>query len=233
MKQPVFRSMAEFEQGRRDTLDLEALLHPAQAFEHPMNVVHDSDLTLSEKRAILASWASDACAVDAAPALRHVPGSGRAVRFDDVMDALRLLDREAADAHKPPPHYRRVLERRRPGVFNRKQQGQRPATRGPRLTNRSRSRNGPCSRRVATFPELTAEKVSQPSPARPYWQHFAHAVSTFLKQGEAVASPCLTRSPAVGTNGILGFYPALRPLVCCSNPQQHRRKRNVPLQRAC
>jgi hypothetical protein len=93
MKHPAFRAPAGRAPRRTDAVDLDALLHPAQAFEHPMNVVNDPDLTLSEKRAILASWASDACAVEAAPALRQVPGSGRAVQFDDVMDALRLLDR--------------------------------------------------------------------------------------------------------------------------------------------
>jgi hypothetical protein len=59
--------------SRNVPLDLEALLHPAQAFEHPMKVINDPDLTLSEKRAILASWASDACAVEATPALRRRP----------------------------------------------------------------------------------------------------------------------------------------------------------------
>jgi hypothetical protein len=72
--------------GRRDAYDLDALLHPAQAFEHPMKVVDDSDLTLAEKRAILASWASDACAVEATPALRQPPASPRRVEFDDVME---------------------------------------------------------------------------------------------------------------------------------------------------
>jgi hypothetical protein len=42
--------------------EFDDLLHPAQAFEH-RDVVHDPDLTINEKRAILASWASDACAV--------------------------------------------------------------------------------------------------------------------------------------------------------------------------
>jgi hypothetical protein len=107
--------MSGFQPGREDAFDLDALLHPARAFEHPMKVVSDPDLTLSEKRAILASWASDACAVDSAPALRRAPGG--TVGFDDVMDALRLLDRQAG--HQPRPHYRRVLERRRPGVFGR------------------------------------------------------------------------------------------------------------------
>jgi len=105
---------------RDDEFDLDTLLHPAQAFEHPMRVVNDPDMTLSEKRAILASWASDACAVEAAPALRLVPGAGRAVEFDDVMDALRALDRLAAGTEKPRPRYRKVLENRRPGVFGRK-----------------------------------------------------------------------------------------------------------------
>jgi hypothetical protein len=35
-----------------DACDLDALLHPCQAFEHPSNVVNDPDLTLNEKRAI-------------------------------------------------------------------------------------------------------------------------------------------------------------------------------------
>ena len=117
--------------SRDDALDLDALLHPARAFEHPMKVVNDPDLTLAEKRAILASWASDACAVEAAPGLRQPPGVGRAVEFDDVMDALRMLDRQASG--KPPPHYRRVLAHRRPGVFGRKRS--RPADdHGPALS---------------------------------------------------------------------------------------------------
>src|SRR6267154_6860679 len=110
--------------GRRsgDAFDLDALLHPARAFAHPLDVVRDRDLTVNEKRAILASWASDACAVEAAPALRQTP-QGRAVVFDDIMDALRILDREAAEYPKPPPHYRRVLAHRVAGVFGRKSRG--------------------------------------------------------------------------------------------------------------
>lgn len=80
---------------REFDLDLEDLLHPAQAFEHPGEVVNDPDLTLNEKRAILASWASDACAVEAAPALRLAPGGRAAVTVDDILEALRALDRQA------------------------------------------------------------------------------------------------------------------------------------------
>jgi hypothetical protein len=48
-------------QGTRKDFDLDQLLHPAGAFGHPQEVVSDPDLTVNEKRAILASWASDAC----------------------------------------------------------------------------------------------------------------------------------------------------------------------------
>ena len=99
--------------------DLQALLHPAGAFTHPTDVLRDPDLTLNEKRAILASWASDACAVESAPALRIVAPGSKPVTFDDVMDALRALDEQGADYGKPKPHYRRVLADRVPGVFGR------------------------------------------------------------------------------------------------------------------
>lgn len=77
--------------------EIDVLLHPAQTFDHPDDVVHDPDLTLNEKRAILASWASDACAVEAAPALRRVPGSDCTVRVDEILEALRTLDRQAGE----------------------------------------------------------------------------------------------------------------------------------------
>jgi hypothetical protein len=116
-------------QHEDDPFDLETLLHPANAFARPADVVNDPDLTLSEKRAILASWASDACAVEAVPALRKPPGSAP-VRFDDIMDALRELDRQGDG--RPMAHYRRVLAERRPGVFGRKSQ-KRPDDHGPSL----------------------------------------------------------------------------------------------------
>jgi hypothetical protein len=90
-----------------DDFNLDDLLHPADAFGHPSEVVNDPDLTINEKRAVLASWASDACAVEAAPDLR-VSSKGAPVRFDDIMDALRTLDRQAS-----AERYRRVLPWRR------------------------------------------------------------------------------------------------------------------------
>jgi hypothetical protein len=107
-------------EGNGSDYDLDSLLHPAQAFGHPRNVVGDPDLTLNEKRAILASWASDACAIEAAPTLRRLRRAERLVPFDDIMDALRALDQQAIDSFQARPHYRRVLENRIPGVFGRK-----------------------------------------------------------------------------------------------------------------
>jgi len=124
--------------GRRidDGFDLEALLHPAAAFAHPAEVINDPDLTLNEKRAILASWASDACAVEAAPTLRHPPG-GRTIQFDEIMDALRTLDRQADVFDKPPPHYRRRLAIRKPGMFPRRRGGFARRRRAPNDDQRS------------------------------------------------------------------------------------------------
>ena len=87
--------------------DLDTLLHPSQVYGHPSEVVNDPDLSLNEKRAVLASWASDACAVEAAPALRKSPG-GRVVQFDEIMDALRLLDRQASNLPTRPAASRRT-----------------------------------------------------------------------------------------------------------------------------
>jgi hypothetical protein len=87
--------------ARTSAVEIDALLHPARAFSHPMDVVRDSDLTLYEKRAILSSWASDACAVEDFPEFRQ-PSGAAPVKFDDIMDALRGLDVELerrVDAH--------------------------------------------------------------------------------------------------------------------------------------
>ena len=78
--------------GRTTALDMAALMHPADAFDHPLDVVDDCDLTSYEKRAILSSWAADACAV---PGLSR-PVQDSAVSFDDILDALHLVESEPA-----------------------------------------------------------------------------------------------------------------------------------------
>jgi hypothetical protein len=71
------------------------LLNPAAAFARPSDVVNDPDLTLNEKRAILASWASDARAAEENPLLRLSDG-GATASWDEVMTALKELDLRAA-----------------------------------------------------------------------------------------------------------------------------------------
>lgn len=74
------------------SFELDQLLRPAAVFDHPHDVLNDPDLTRQEKRAILSSWASDACAVESMPGLRQPPGAKAPVSFDDIVEALRSLD---------------------------------------------------------------------------------------------------------------------------------------------
>jgi hypothetical protein len=81
---------------RETTLDMAALLHPADAFAHPMDVVDDCDLTSYEKRAILSSWAVNSCA-------SRPSQGGAAPSFDDIVDALHLLESEPETADDDSP----------------------------------------------------------------------------------------------------------------------------------
>ena len=56
------------------------------------DVLNDASLTRLQKRAILASWASDLWAIESCPWLREVPGVRRPLRVDDIFAALRALD---------------------------------------------------------------------------------------------------------------------------------------------
>jgi len=62
------------------------------AFDHPDQVLREDTLTRAEKRNILASWASDANAVESQPWLRQIPGAGRTLPLATILDALRRLD---------------------------------------------------------------------------------------------------------------------------------------------
>jgi hypothetical protein len=75
-----------------NVFDFNALLHPDRFFNHPRDVVKSTDLSLGEKRAILASWASDAAAVASCPGLRAPAGLSAPVSIDDILEALRELD---------------------------------------------------------------------------------------------------------------------------------------------
>jgi hypothetical protein len=76
-----------------NVVDLNAILHPGSVYKHPGDVVQDPTITIGEKRAILASWASDAASVASNPVLREFPGSHCRVTIDEVLEALSALDR--------------------------------------------------------------------------------------------------------------------------------------------
>ena len=56
-------------------IDLNAILHPGFGLRPPPRRRSGPTISIGEKRAILASWASDAAAVASNPALRELPGS--------------------------------------------------------------------------------------------------------------------------------------------------------------
>jgi hypothetical protein len=70
------------------------LLHPAKHFAHPRDVLAAAHIGNEEKRAILASWASDMFAIESVPALRLYPGTDKPVSYDEIIEALKSLDDE-------------------------------------------------------------------------------------------------------------------------------------------
>src|ERR1700691_1184280 len=88
----------------------------AAIYIHPDDVASDPELTLAEKRAALASWISDARAVENAPSLRRLD-NGAVVEVDAILRALVLLDdlapgrREDCERLPPSGHRRGVISR--------------------------------------------------------------------------------------------------------------------------
>ncbi|KQP40647.1 hypothetical protein ASF49_20800 [Methylobacterium sp. Leaf104] len=71
----------------------EAFVAPGDVFRHPREVLTYPGLSQAEKRAVLASWASDSRAVDSCPALRCLEGCrAEPVPLDAVLAALQALD---------------------------------------------------------------------------------------------------------------------------------------------
>ncbi len=93
------------------------LLHPARHFDHPRDVLAADDIGKDEKRAILASWASDIFAIESIPALRLYPGTDKAVSYDEIIEALKTLDkhdRQPGDQGAPNSFDIHRTRRRRP-----------------------------------------------------------------------------------------------------------------------
>jgi hypothetical protein len=75
-----------------NVFDINALLHPGTVLDHPQEVLAHPSLSISEKRATLASWASVASAIASCPALRAPAGLKAPVTIDDILQALCQLD---------------------------------------------------------------------------------------------------------------------------------------------
>ena|SRR5260370_31444584 len=97
-----------------NVVDLNPILHPGSYYDHPRQVLGDRTLSLAEKRAILASWASDAAAVASNPALRELPGANCAVTIDEVLEALATLDRDPSGSPGGKPMRLRSTSRVNP-----------------------------------------------------------------------------------------------------------------------
>jgi hypothetical protein len=93
-----------------------AALGDAAAFRRPEDVLNDPRLAVAEKKAILASWCSDARSVENVPDLR-VLDNGAVVEVDAILRALISLDgpdagpRRRARWSRPPPKRRGVFSR--------------------------------------------------------------------------------------------------------------------------
>ncbi len=78
-------------------LDILRKLRQSEAtrnFSFPHELIDDPSLNMSQKREILAEWASDACAIESFPTLRLLPGTTFPVTLSAIMDALARLDGE-------------------------------------------------------------------------------------------------------------------------------------------
>ncbi|TAI60807.1 hypothetical protein [Bradyrhizobium sp. Leo170] len=95
-----------------NVFDFEALVRPGSIYAHPRDVVADPALTLAEKRAILASWASDASAIASCPALRAPEAIKAPVHIDDILEAWCALDGGPRNPPGGKPMRLRSTERR-------------------------------------------------------------------------------------------------------------------------
>ncbi len=69
-----------------------AVLMPGMQLQRPIDVLRSPSLSVDDKRAILAAWASEFYAVDSKPAFRRLPGMNEPVSIDEIQSALKELD---------------------------------------------------------------------------------------------------------------------------------------------
>lgn len=74
------------------TMGPAVLIKGKTELRRPADIVNARFLSIDDKRAILAAWASDYYAVESKPGLRQIPGLAEPVTIDEVQTALKELD---------------------------------------------------------------------------------------------------------------------------------------------
>lgn len=92
-------------------IDLRPHIHCAASYDHPKDVLNNRSLSISEKRAILASWASDAFAVSDCPSMRAPPDLRRPVHIREIFGALQRLDTQPLQPPGGRPMRRKGIAR--------------------------------------------------------------------------------------------------------------------------
>lgn len=85
------------ESGRPDARHI----RPRSIWRRPDEVLEDAKMSRDEKRALLASWASDAHAVPGLPSMRRLE-DGYLIEIDEILECLKRLD--ASDNPEPLKH---------------------------------------------------------------------------------------------------------------------------------
>jgi hypothetical protein len=107
--------LTSHDQTRRDAADFSR--HPI--FQRPDEVLADPRMSADEKRALLASWASDAHAVPGSPSIRQLE-DGSLVEVDEILHALKALhasDDADASTTQPTGLWRKPPSRRNRPAF--------------------------------------------------------------------------------------------------------------------
>jgi hypothetical protein len=86
--------------------------------QRPDEVLGNPEMTREEKRALLASWASDARAVPGLPSMRRLE-DGSLIDVDEILQALKALDAASDPVPLTTPLWRTPPQRRsRPSLRN-------------------------------------------------------------------------------------------------------------------
>jgi len=86
--------LSNWKAAARAGLPDEVLPWQVAEYAHPRDVLLDPRLDRARKRILLASWASDACAVESRPAFRWLPGTPGPIALARILEAIRRLDED-------------------------------------------------------------------------------------------------------------------------------------------